>query len=513
MGLLNGSEFVGAILNYAPYLFGYSDENALYTQHRRRIRLESGLLKQAEMFTTQNIKRRNPATQVCEAMQQRPINGSRHQNVQGLQVAGQSMSERGERAQKRLRIRTRSRRRFHTVEIIDRASSDVERRIDYPLPGQLLASGPLLFQPISARFSLVCSKTGMVCEIHRAAKRSQPAEGLQPRRCLFAKRAFFLKHSAQHARGCHNEYAGCQSPHRSELVRSVFGGTFLAVSAEDPIPHVAGSPVNHELVRLANNCGLGHLPRDFALPNNEVLDRQRRPAPRPGQFSNAVLNPDTVLARPGELAREPGGFALNPRGRGLGIAYRTLAEQRELLGGRERRRRERGDYHQDQTHAKSPQSGQTSATLRACKTWARGRGGRSLDLDELSTDQRLALVDLVAIPRRSAYVPPPERQPHFQALVLLGLAKSRGLGLGGEGFAPTEVARRSLRNLDRQAGLGRGFASMSPERRREVARMGGAAVQPHKRAFSMNRDLASEAGRRGGEKSPGKRPKREGGDG
>lgn len=44
----------------------------------------------------------------------------------------------------------------------------------------------------------------------------------------------------------------------------------------------------------------------------------------------------------------------------------------------------------------------------------------------------------------------------------------------------------------------RGFASLSPERRLEISRMGGAAVPTEKRAFSTNPDLAREAGRKGG---------------
>ena len=44
----------------------------------------------------------------------------------------------------------------------------------------------------------------------------------------------------------------------------------------------------------------------------------------------------------------------------------------------------------------------------------------------------------------------------------------------------------------------RGFAAMSPERRKEIARLGGASIPPEKRAFSKNRDLASNAGRAGG---------------
>jgi uncharacterized protein len=44
----------------------------------------------------------------------------------------------------------------------------------------------------------------------------------------------------------------------------------------------------------------------------------------------------------------------------------------------------------------------------------------------------------------------------------------------------------------------RGFASMSPERRREIARMGGKSVPAESRAFSKQRDLAYKAGRKGG---------------
>jgi len=47
----------------------------------------------------------------------------------------------------------------------------------------------------------------------------------------------------------------------------------------------------------------------------------------------------------------------------------------------------------------------------------------------------------------------------------------------------------------------RGFASMDPERRREIARMGGASVPGEKRSFSQDRSLARDAGRKGGEQS------------
>lgn len=49
---------------------------------------------------------------------------------------------------------------------------------------------------------------------------------------------------------------------------------------------------------------------------------------------------------------------------------------------------------------------------------------------------------------------------------------------------------------------GRGFASMDPERQREIARMGGRAVPSEQRSFARNRDLAREAGRRGGQATP-----------
>lgn len=44
----------------------------------------------------------------------------------------------------------------------------------------------------------------------------------------------------------------------------------------------------------------------------------------------------------------------------------------------------------------------------------------------------------------------------------------------------------------------RGFASMTPERRRQIASMGGKAVKKENRSFSRSRKLAVEAGRKGG---------------
>ena len=49
----------------------------------------------------------------------------------------------------------------------------------------------------------------------------------------------------------------------------------------------------------------------------------------------------------------------------------------------------------------------------------------------------------------------------------------------------------------------RGFAAMSLEKRRAIARKGGASVPSEKRSFAKNRDLAVEAGRKGGEVSRG----------
>ena len=52
----------------------------------------------------------------------------------------------------------------------------------------------------------------------------------------------------------------------------------------------------------------------------------------------------------------------------------------------------------------------------------------------------------------------------------------------------------------------RGFASMDSEKQREIARKGGRSVPNEKRSFSQNRELAAEAGRKGGHSSHGPRP-------
>ena len=44
----------------------------------------------------------------------------------------------------------------------------------------------------------------------------------------------------------------------------------------------------------------------------------------------------------------------------------------------------------------------------------------------------------------------------------------------------------------------RGFASMPLEKRRAIASKGGKSIPAERRTFAKHRDLASEAGRRGG---------------
>ena len=51
----------------------------------------------------------------------------------------------------------------------------------------------------------------------------------------------------------------------------------------------------------------------------------------------------------------------------------------------------------------------------------------------------------------------------------------------------------------------RGFASMTPEKQREIASKGGRSVPSEKRSFAQNRDLASQAGRKGGQTSGDRR--------
>lgn len=50
----------------------------------------------------------------------------------------------------------------------------------------------------------------------------------------------------------------------------------------------------------------------------------------------------------------------------------------------------------------------------------------------------------------------------------------------------------------------RGFGSMDPDKQRDIASKGGQSVPDEKRSFSQDRELASEAGRKGGENSTGR---------
>ena len=58
---------------------------------------------------------------------------------------------------------------------------------------------------------------------------------------------------------------------------------------------------------------------------------------------------------------------------------------------------------------------------------------------------------------------------------------------------------------ERTSTAARGFASMDAEKQREIARKGGRSVPNDKRSFSQNHQLASEAGRKGGHSSHGRR--------
>jgi general stress protein YciG len=49
----------------------------------------------------------------------------------------------------------------------------------------------------------------------------------------------------------------------------------------------------------------------------------------------------------------------------------------------------------------------------------------------------------------------------------------------------------------------RGFASMDPDKQREIASKGGQSVAPGDRSFAQDRELAAEAGRKGGQASHG----------
>jgi len=55
-----------------------------------------------------------------------------------------------------------------------------------------------------------------------------------------------------------------------------------------------------------------------------------------------------------------------------------------------------------------------------------------------------------------------------------------------------------------ETGSGRGFAGMDDDKQRDIAAEGGRSVPDDKRSFSQDRELASEAGQKGGEASAGR---------
>lgn len=57
----------------------------------------------------------------------------------------------------------------------------------------------------------------------------------------------------------------------------------------------------------------------------------------------------------------------------------------------------------------------------------------------------------------------------------------------------------------------RGFASMDDDKQREIASKGGQSVPDEKRSFSQDRQLAADAGRKGGENSHGGQQQASGG--
>ena len=57
----------------------------------------------------------------------------------------------------------------------------------------------------------------------------------------------------------------------------------------------------------------------------------------------------------------------------------------------------------------------------------------------------------------------------------------------------------------REGQSNRGFAAMDEEKQRAIASKGGKSVPQEKRSFSQDRELAAQAGRKGGQNSRGGR--------
>lgn len=71
---------------------------------------------------------------------------------------------------------------------------------------------------------------------------------------------------------------------------------------------------------------------------------------------------------------------------------------------------------------------------------------------------------------------------------------------GGEGAPQLNLAESESREENRQSkGRGRGFASMDPNKQREIASKGGKAAHQKGTAHEFTSEEAREAGRKGGQ--------------
>jgi uncharacterized protein len=76
------------------------------------------------------------------------------------------------------------------------------------------------------------------------------------------------------------------------------------------------------------------------------------------------------------------------------------------------------------------------------------------------------------------------------------VADTRGMADGNRGSGGSEKgAGEKDQNPSKKP---RGFAAMDQEKQRAISRKGGESVPDEKRSFSQNRELAAEAGRKGG---------------
>jgi uncharacterized protein len=92
------------------------------------------------------------------------------------------------------------------------------------------------------------------------------------------------------------------------------------------------------------------------------------------------------------------------------------------------------------------------------------------------------------------------------------MTRSVRLGLAGKAAASTGLLdahangkhqKSQVTSMAENKTSNRGFASMDEEKQREIARKGGESVPDEKRSFSQDSELASEAGRKGGQESGG----------